>query len=123
MLKNSARNWTLKLSEIFGTLVSLITEKSISTNPGPMTVLRPRFPNRLKHVRGEAPAGIGIVVVSHPSGAVALKNAAFGATALMKHAGLMYCKLPCRPEDGFVSEQPGTLSGMAIGSELFCPIR
>ena len=29
-------------------------------SPGPMTVLRPRLPSRLKQVSGDAPAGVGI---------------------------------------------------------------
>src|SRR5271165_3495595 len=42
MLKNSARNWRLARS-VSG--VFLITEKSKSLNPGPVTTLRPEFPN------------------------------------------------------------------------------
>src|SRR5271165_2181436 len=42
MLKNSARNWRLPRSVM---RVFLITEKSKSSNPGPVTTLRPEFPN------------------------------------------------------------------------------
>src|ERR1700674_1910 len=48
-LKNSARNCMLKFSENFLIGISLIMEKSKLTNPGPMSVLRPKFPMRLKH--------------------------------------------------------------------------
>src|SRR5205807_5814050 len=40
----------------------------------------------------------------------------------MKHAGLMYCRLPWRPDEGFVSAHPATRSGIAMGAELSCPI-
>ena len=41
---------------------------------------------------------------------------------LIKHAGLMYWRLPCRPDDGKVNWHPVTRSGMAMGSESSCPI-
>src|ERR1700730_12856073 len=40
----------------------------------------------------------------------------------MKQAGLMYCMFPWRPPEGSIRAQPGITSGMAIGSELSCPI-
>jgi len=47
MLKISHRNWTLKLSEIFGTWAFLTSEKSKFESPGPISVFRPRFPLRV----------------------------------------------------------------------------
>ena len=46
MLKNSARNCTLKVSEIFGTCVFLNTEKSTVVSLGPYKLLRPALPTR-----------------------------------------------------------------------------
>src|SRR5436309_13973322 len=50
MLKNSARNCTLKLSEIFFTAKFLYSEKSRLTNGGPMTLLRPALPSRFEQL-------------------------------------------------------------------------
>src|SRR5882762_200253 len=47
ILKNSARNCTLKLSEILLMLLFLNTEKSRFVKPGPTSVLRPTLPRRL----------------------------------------------------------------------------
>src|ERR1700730_15524165 len=49
MLKNSARNCTLKLSEILLIELFLNTEKSKFDVPGPVKILRPELPRRLKH--------------------------------------------------------------------------
>jgi|ERR1700682_1257879 hypothetical protein len=49
MLKNSARNWMLKFSEIFLIALFLNMEKSRFTRPGPVNMLRPALPRRLKH--------------------------------------------------------------------------
>src|SRR5258706_4887502 len=48
-LKNSARNCTLKFSEIFVTRLFLKTEKSRFERPGPIRILRPELPRKLKH--------------------------------------------------------------------------
>src|SRR6202022_2050248 len=53
-LKNSARNCTLKPSEIFLIDRFLNTEKSKFVVPGPVKRLRPAFPRRLKQSRGLA---------------------------------------------------------------------
>src|SRR4029077_1602731 len=50
MLKNSARNCTLKLSEIFLTAKFLYTEKSRLTRGGPSMLLRPALPSRFEQV-------------------------------------------------------------------------
>src|SRR6266851_3235954 len=50
ILKNSARNCTLALSEIFLTAMFLNTEKSRLTSPGPTTLLRPALPRRFAQV-------------------------------------------------------------------------
>src|SRR5882672_149937 len=52
MLKNSARNWTLKESEMRLMRLFLKIEKSRFTRPGPINVLRPKLPRRLRHVLG-----------------------------------------------------------------------
>ena len=49
ILKNSARNCTLKFSEILVMGLFLNTEKSRFDVPGPISILRPAFPRRLKH--------------------------------------------------------------------------
>ena len=51
MLKNSARNCILKLSEIFFMGMFLNMEKSRFDVPGPIRMLRPELPRRLKHQR------------------------------------------------------------------------
>src|SRR5712664_2354755 len=57
ILKNSARNCTLKLSEIFLMWLFLTTEKSRFIKPGPTNVLRPTLPRRLKHCGNTAARG------------------------------------------------------------------
>src|ERR1700730_3693650 len=54
-LKASARNCTLKLSEILLIGLFLNTERSRLEVPGPIRMLRPLFPRRLKHASGERP--------------------------------------------------------------------
>jgi len=57
ILKNSARNCTLKVSEIFLIGLFLNTEKSSSERPGPVRMFRPALPRRLKHCGGVPKAG------------------------------------------------------------------
>src|SRR6266404_171355 len=57
MLKNSARNWILKFSPSFLMWLSLVKDRSMLINPGPMTVLRPRLPIRLKQLRADTVDG------------------------------------------------------------------
>ena len=47
ILKKSARNCALKVSEILGIGTFLDKETSRSTSPGPVSVLRPSLPNRV----------------------------------------------------------------------------
>src|ERR1700739_465618 len=61
--KNSARNCTLKLSEILLIVLFLNTEKSRFIRPGPVTLLRPELPRRLKHSNGGRRAGGGVAVL------------------------------------------------------------
>src|ERR1700737_4279452 len=49
ILNNSARNCTLKFSEIRVTELFLNTEKSRFASPGPVRILRPALPRRLKY--------------------------------------------------------------------------
>src|SRR5207245_11490320 len=49
MLKISARNCTLKFSEILLMWLFLNTEKSKFVMPGPIKIFRPALPRRLKH--------------------------------------------------------------------------
>src|SRR4029077_15595880 len=51
-LKNPARNCTLKFSEIRLIELFLNTEKSRFAVPGPIRMLRPALPRRLKHWGG-----------------------------------------------------------------------
>src|SRR5260370_10674028 len=101
MLKISMRNWTLKFSEMRFTRLFLNTEKSRLVMPGPIRILRPALPRRLKHARGEShgTGGVGGLVVASPrigvprlGGAgsqLAVQNASFGAVGTAKHWVLM----------------------------------
>src|SRR5260370_24391418 len=51
-LKISARNWTLKFSEILLMWLFLNTEKSNPVMPGLIKILRPALPRRVKQARG-----------------------------------------------------------------------
>jgi len=53
MLNNSARNCTLKFSEIRVTELFLNTEKSRFVSPGPIRMLRPALPRRLRHWKSD----------------------------------------------------------------------
>jgi len=58
MLKNSARNWNFKNSV---NSVSLTTEKSKFHQPGPVAVLRPRFPGAVCSVLPAAFVPVGLL--------------------------------------------------------------
>src|ERR1700686_4230156 len=60
ILNISTRNCTLKFSEILLIWLFLNTEKSKPVTPGPINMLRPEFPRRLKHARGESGGAIGL---------------------------------------------------------------
>src|ERR1700730_11123174 len=80
MLKNSARNCTLKLSEIFLIGLFLNTEKSRFDVPDPIRMLRPAFPRRLKH------CGKGTPVVPGGMGSqLAVQKPILGAAGTAKH--------------------------------------
>src|ERR1700676_83654 len=65
ILKNSARNCTLKLSEIFFTAKFLINEKSTFSSDGPTILLRPALPRRFAHVPGRlALKGLHLAAIS-----------------------------------------------------------
>jgi hypothetical protein len=57
MLKTSVRNCTLKVSEILLMGVFLKIEKSRFERPGPLSMLRPALPPRLKHCGAVPNAG------------------------------------------------------------------
>src|ERR1700704_6799619 len=78
ILKNSARNCTLKLSEILLRLLFLTTEKSRFVKPGPINVLRPTLPRRLKHLR--SPDGSGPPKLGGAGSQLAAQKAGVGAT-------------------------------------------
>src|ERR1700704_307890 len=90
ILKNSARNCTLKLSEILLMELFLTTEKSRFIKPGPINVLRPTLPRRLKHLR--SPAGSGLPTVGGAGSQLAVQKAWLGAIGTVKQleVGLMY---------------------------------
>src|ERR1700676_1246796 len=118
MLKNSARNCTLKFSEILLIELFLNTEKSRFDVPGPVKRLRPALPRRLKHW-SEA-GSTGPPKLGGAGSQLAAQNAALGAVGTEKHSVLMY--LLGFP--GLVSvAQPGVFSrfGKAQSSRLRRP--
>src|ERR1700730_14965430 len=87
ILNISARNCTLKFSE--NTLICLFlnTEKSRSVVPGPIMILRPAFPRRLKHwseLGSTGPPRLG-----GAGSQLADQNAVFGAVGMVKHCVLI----------------------------------
>src|SRR5207245_10458539 len=85
MLKNSARNCTLALSEIFLTAKFLYTEKSRLTSPGPVVLLRPALPRSFEQVPGKS----GIASVRFPTNGRHCEAIAGVAVGSVKHRGLM----------------------------------
>src|SRR5580704_15256662 len=83
ILKNSARNCTLKDSEIFLIGLFLKTEKSSSVVPGPIKELRLALPRRLKH--SSEPVGKGPPKVGGAGSQFAAQKAGFGAAGTVKH--------------------------------------
>src|SRR6516165_3415980 len=94
-LNISMRNWMLKASEIFLTGMFLKTEKSRLVIPGPISVLRPELPRRLKQTKAGKGApdkdGGGLVgsAIRPRLGGLgvqfACQNARFGAVGSGKH--------------------------------------
>jgi len=89
-LKISARNCTLKLSEILFTTLFLNTERSRFEVPGPIRMLRPPLPRRLKHASGErlVPA-IGPPSVGGAGSQLFDQKVGSGAVGTAKHWVLM----------------------------------
>src|ERR1700680_2247663 len=86
ILKNSARNCTLKVSDIRAMGLFLNAEKSRSNSPGPVRMFLPAFPRRLKHSGkgtpgGGTPGGLG--------SQLACQKASEGALGMPKHSVLM----------------------------------
>jgi hypothetical protein len=104
-LKNSARNWALKLSEMRRIRLFLNSEKSRFEMPCPITLLRPRFPYRFAQVPGMPGFGCAEPAGLKPNGThcEAIAGVACGRP---KQLGLMYwLGLP-----GLVSvSQPGPM--------------
>src|SRR5712692_1570824 len=101
MLKNSARNCTLKLSEIFLTAKFLCAEKSRFARFGPTMLLRPALPRRFEQLPGTLEKG------THCDAIAGL------AMGTLKQLVLMY---PRKTPPGlllklwFTGSHPGTLS-------------
>src|SRR5712692_8130503 len=95
MLKNSARNCTLKVSEILGTWVFLNTEKSTVLSPGPYKLFRPGLPTRFAQVPAipGLPAGLAALGVRAPKDPhwAAIAGVASGRA---KHCALRYWTPP-----------------------------
>src|SRR5258708_5912363 len=87
MLNISARNCTLKFSEIFLMRLFLKTEKSRLVMPGPIKLLRPALPRRLKHCKEAGLIGPG--ALGGVGSQFALQNAGSGAVGTAKHWVLM----------------------------------
>src|SRR5215469_431489 len=123
MLKISMRNCTLKSSEIRLMWLFLNTEKSRLVIPGPMRMLRPELPRRLKHCGKEARTGgvpEGFWALGGAGSQFAFQKFVSGAEGTEKHCVLMYvAELP-----GFVSvwhPDPRRRSGNAKSSLLSVP--
>src|SRR5216684_3770115 len=92
-LKNSARNCTLKFSEILRTRLFLKIEKSRFVSPGPIRILRPALPRRLKHCGKTAGTGGSVGSLGWMLGGnglqFAFQKAKSGALGTAKHWVLM----------------------------------
>src|SRR5260370_30584320 len=109
MLKNSARNCTLALSEILFTAKFLNNEKSRLTSPGPTMLLRPALPRRFEQLPGTPEKG------THCD---AIAGVAMGT---LKALVLMYWRPGVLFQLWLMGSLPGTRSGIPNVSEpLFC---
>src|SRR5947209_10264032 len=109
MLKNSARNCTLELSEIFGIAKFLYNEKSTLESPGPTMLLRPALPRRFEQLPATPEKG------THCD---AIAGVAMGT---LKALVLMYGSPGELFQLWLMGSDPGTRSGMPNVSEpLFC---
>src|SRR5437899_10911957 len=103
MLKNSARNCTLKLSEIFGTAKFLYNERSVLKSPGPTMLLRPALPRRFAQLPATLEKGTHCDAIS---------GVAMGT---LNASVLMYC----RPGVLFQLWFPRPIRGMRSGMPDF----
>src|SRR6266850_5902286 len=119
MLNISARNCKLKVSEILVMRLFLKMEKSSEVMPGPIRILRPALPRRLKHLR--SPAGSGPPKVGGAGSQFCVQKAISGAVGTAKHPVLTYLlALP-----GFVrllQPAPPSRFRKAQSSELSVPV-
>src|ERR1700674_1323283 len=115
-LKNSARNWTVKSSEMVRIRLFLNKEKSRFDIPGPISELRPRLPRRFAQV----PGNWGFASVPFPTNGTHCEAIAGVAIGREKQLGLMYwLGLPELTSDS----QPGptTRLGGSFVSSSFVP--
>src|SRR5713226_6654923 len=93
MLKISARNCTLKFSEILLIRLFLKMEKSRFVMPGPTKMFRPALPRRLKHCGNGARNGGAVGSLDWEFGGAgsqfAFQKAMSGAVGTAKHSVLM----------------------------------
>src|ERR1700730_6703251 len=89
ILKNSARNCTVKFSEIRLIELFLNTEKSRFAVPGPIRMLRPALPRRLKHCGYGTVTGLPAESVNGCGSQLAVQKAILGAEGMAKHWSLM----------------------------------
>ena len=85
ILKISARNCTLKFSEIRLIELFLNSEKSRFCNPGPVRILRPELPRRLKHCGYGTATGLPFESVNGVGSQLAVQKAILGAVGTAKH--------------------------------------
>src|ERR1700674_4655442 len=88
-LKNSARNCTLKLSEILLMGLFLKIEKSRFARPRPVRILRSALPRKLKHCRGKTGPRLPSESVNGVGSQLAFQKAILGAEGTLKHWVLM----------------------------------
>src|ERR1700730_6260869 len=85
MLKTSARNCTWKDSDILLTGMVLTNERSRFTVPGPVRMLRPALPRRLKHCGYGTVTGLPSESVNGCGSQLAVQKAILGADGTAKH--------------------------------------
>src|ERR1700676_2358381 len=88
-LKNSARNCTLKFSEILRMRLFLKIDTSRFVSPGPIRILRPALPRRLKHCGYETGTGLPDASTYGVGLQFAVQKAILGAEGTVKHSVLM----------------------------------
>src|SRR5207247_8311946 len=106
-LKNSARNCTLKLSEIFGTAKFLYAERSRLKSPGPTMLFRPALPRRFAQLPATLEKGMHCDAIAEV------------AMGTLKALVLMYCRPDVLFQLWLMGSIPGTRSGMPNVAEQF----